>query len=233
MKKLLVYLLLVVLLPLSSAVGEDPPGSRGLLGKKIGELEIQQLLLDRPLMKDEVHPKNEMYIWIAERFGGVGGKPRILWDSSPTYSGQYSECIPCRGAHTGPSVVRILAKGLSGRDQWCLVLFEIENINRSQEIQTLYAKIGVNGLSSDEFVLQYAKLEHKTLTVTSERLKQWKPFKDSRSSEQERWILSVPNSFEEYWTSFKDKGAENYIRYLKKTFHETEILNGRRQPKEQ
>lgn len=186
--------------------------------KTFGQAQLEQVIRDRRPMRGVVAPENPMVQWVIDQFESGDQGRRVLWDHSPTFSKQPAECIPSQGPHTAPAVVRIGDNITNGRDLWCLLVFELENLKRNEGMLDLFRRAHEGDLDQDGFVSGYMELEHETLLKTGQRLHQWNPFTGANIGDQERWLTSIPEDFDQYAEQMQADPETNYRKYIEREF---------------
>ncbi|MEM6691938.1 MAG: hypothetical protein AAF664_21090, partial [Planctomycetota bacterium] len=164
-----------------------------------GEKQVLQLLADRPAMIGVLDEDGPTYKWACEQFtSGYEGR-RIHWDYALPHFGLDSEYVSWTGKNFLPGLVRISGRqGLSGVDQWMVLLYELENIKNASEMSRL-VEFSIETESPREYFIREAvQMEFDAFHRLKRRLIQWAELATGEQlSPREGWVMNVEENFDE------------------------------------
>lgn len=138
--------------------------------KSFGQRQIEQVICDRPSMKGLICEGGELYDLVVMRFNKGASGNRVYWDVDVPADGINAEHQPKQDG--GLPYVRITdAATVSGRDKWCLLIFELENLQNSKQAQNLHTQATTGSISRKEFVNEVIKLDFEAMLRTKDVLK--------------------------------------------------------------
>lgn len=165
---------------------------------RYGQRQVDQILDDRPDMKNVLGADHPIVMWVIDRFERGDDRRRIIWDYTEPASGQSAEHMTYY--HGYPAAIRISSAGdTTGLDKWALLVFELHNIENDPAILKLIAEVSSRTLSPKEFGVRCTELEHQATVRTIYLLAKM----DIRSVLTKNnigtaKILLTPRVFEEY-----------------------------------
>ncbi|WP_442505171.1 hypothetical protein SH528x_003948 [Novipirellula sp. SH528] len=170
-----------------------------------GQKQVLQLLSDRPAMAGVLDKDGPTYKWVCEQFShGYDGR-RIHWDYALPQSGLDSEYLSWTGGGHPPGFVRISGRpGLSGIDQWMVLLYELENIKNATELARLIASSIENASTREEFIKSSVRMEFDAFHRLKKRLVLWNELGiKSPLSPRESWVVDVEEDFDVFYERTK------------------------------
>ena len=127
-----------------------------------GDRQLAQLLDDRPDMKGILPADDTICRWVVGRFNSGDFGHRVHWDHHEPLSGREAENQPSQ--EYSPAFIRITdSEGISGRDKWCMLVFEFENLENSPQFEKLYQLASAQQIIRAQFVLKCVQLELKAV----------------------------------------------------------------------
>ncbi len=131
-----------------------------------GERQLRQLLHDRPAMTKYGEEARVLYEWAARKFAGEDFGRRILWDASAPPP--FTTCANYQSSAEGPGFVQVAEKRSKGpgnagersfEELWHDAVFELYNINNSDDFRRFTMEAGAGRLSKEEFVTRFMEGE--------------------------------------------------------------------------
>ncbi len=174
--------LLILLTAIDFALAQSP-------SKSFGERQVEQMLDDRPDMKDAIGPDDFIYKWVVSAFEGEGPRERVYWNANKQHRLQQFQAwhIPSYGVYPPQIYVSTASDGI---DKWFSVVFEHFNMDTKVEEKKLLAKSINQGISPEKFadieVEMERKAEKRTIAFLESRLPETHPLRNCsfmRSSE--------------------------------------------------
>ena len=142
---------IVLLLAIGSANAQDVPTS-------FGDRQLAQLLDDRPSMKGILTADDTICRWVIRRFNTGHFGQRVHWDHGEPVSGREAESQA--SWRIAPALIRITeSEKVSGRDKWCLLVFEFENLQNAPLFENLVKLACAKQIPRHEFALECVQLE--------------------------------------------------------------------------
>jgi hypothetical protein len=153
--------LLTFLLICPSVICDDAPTQE----IRYGQRQVDQILDDRPDMKNVLGAGHPIVMWVVDRFERGDERRRIIWDHTEPASGRSAEHMTYY--HGYPAAVRISSAGdTTGLDKWAFLVFELQNIENDLAIQKLIANVSSRNMSPKEFGIRCTELEHEAIVRT-------------------------------------------------------------------
>ena len=226
MKPSILILALVVLLVLSPSIGAGQSND----AVSFGDRQLQQVLDDRPLMKAYFSSKDSVWQWAIEKFNHGYQGDRVHWDHSEPI-GADSEYILQQTPATGPCCVRLTRRAhVNGMDQWCMLVFELENISYGPKAAKRYQDAGSGAVPKDQFLKKIARIEFEVALKVKAKMKAWKGFGDSKSlSLRERQFINHPEDFDVYFGAIQNNPS-GYLQHYAKWY---DSVTAQRKPRDQ
>ena len=185
--------------------------SAPLFADTFGHRQLAQLLDDRPDMKGILADDNPLRSWVHARFESDLHGLRVHWDNREPTGGFDSAMFP-PSAET-PGIVRVSSSpSLTGRDKWCLLVYELENLANAPRIAELVAKAHGNRIERDAFSIECIRLEHAAVLRTQKVLSQFGSLgpPELRSRRYGR-LNAMPTDFQAY-LDFLDADPDTQYR---------------------
>ena len=195
-----------------------------------GERQLVQVLSDRPKMQGILDPSDPLYVWFVTQFDqGVYGV-RVHWDNREPIGGFPSTMLP--PSENTPSLIRVSSsETISGRDQWCLLAFELENLLNTPHFVELNAKAISEEIEREAFLVENMKLEHLAVIRTQDRLKAHKAFSmPDRSSRFHGQFLEMSADFLVYRDFLARHQGPHYFDHFRQIFDQLRRENKLIQP---
>ncbi len=170
-----------------------------------GQKQVLQLLADRPAMVGVLDKDGPTYKWVCEQFSSGYEGRRIHWDYALPQFGLDSEYIAWTGGGHMPGFVRISGRpGLSGVEQWMVLLYELENIKNATEMSRLVAFSIETGSAREEFIRGAVRMEFDAFHRLKKRLEIWKELAVNKPlTPREAWVMNVEEKFDDFYERTK------------------------------
>lgn len=185
-----------------------------------GHRQIDQLVDDRPLMKGIVRTDSEVYKLVALHFQQGASGSRVYWDHVAPTSGFKAEHQPEQ--NDSLAFVRITdSADVSGRDKWCMLVFELENLRNAPFLRKLHARASRNSISRDDYVVECIELEFKALLRTK-RVFQRSPIDGSTEKSDPYYtsIVGMGMDFNAYLMHIETRNTRDYRKFYEKQYNE-------------
>lgn len=163
-----------------------------------GMRQVEQMLDDRPEMRDSVPASHPVYAWVVEGFDGKRLGQRVYWNANTPRSGRHAEhALPYRG-YPG----QILVSGGSETtpiDKWAAIVYELNNIQNHEAFLRLRDQAIAGEIDGDGFAAECVELEFRALEETQKFFRQ-NPLPTS-SHGQDAWYnfaMSDSRTFTDY-----------------------------------
>ena len=164
-----------------------------------GEKQVLQMLSDRPAMVGIIDKSGPTYKWVCQQFENAYEGRRVHWDYALPQHGLASEYVGWTGYGFMPGFVRVTGE-ISGRDQWMVLLYELENIKNAGELAKLIEVSVEQSSSKEEFIKSAVRLEHGAFLRLKKLLETWGELGCERPlSAREAWVVDVESDFEKFY----------------------------------
>jgi hypothetical protein len=177
-----------------------------------GYTQLKTITKDRPLMLSIVHASDENVIWnwVQRKLAGEDIGSRIFWQDTASYSFPIPTGV--KAVHAYPTATtegRVWLQNTKHPEQmWSSLIFELHNIRNGTAFQEI-EKAAVNfNCDKKTYILSYARLEYQAAKETKQFYQKiWLPYckKKGLKTEPIHWFYYLPDTFEEWMASFKDK----------------------------
>ena len=153
-----VLLTIALLLVPTVAQGESPHVS-------FGQRQLSQILADRPSMSGVFPDDDVVYRWVVRRLNSGPNGERVRWDMQEPLSGRPAEN---QAAHDRDNaLVRLTSSaGVSGRDKWFMLVFELHNIPHPDAVDEMSRLVREQRLERQEFALGCVHHEFRAMQRT-------------------------------------------------------------------
>ena len=133
--------------------------------KSFGELQLEQLLSDRPEMQNTLPEDHAVYRWLVSSFEKERIGSRIYWFADQPRTGEKAEHGPPYEGY--PAFIRITAGSESSPiDKWTMLVFEMFNIENTESFKLLVDLARKQKLDGDGYARQCVALEFKAAQKT-------------------------------------------------------------------
>lgn len=140
-------------------------GEESADSKSFGVRQIEQMLEDRPEMKNVVSATHPIFAFLEDSFNGKFVGRRIYWSDEFPLKGLVSYAVPARERLNLPYVTVTNDLTLcTPLDKWIAVVFELNNLLNYQDFNNLSEKR--KDLTEDEFIFQFRKIEYNAYLKT-------------------------------------------------------------------
>ena len=147
--------LLGVILCLSTlCFASQDPGPQ----KTFGERQVEQMLDDRPDMKDVLSRDDPIYKWVCLAFEGSDKRNRVYWNARMPHGG-FPACHTPKFGFYPPQILVSDTRETTGIEKWFAVVFEHFNLDNEVEQRKLLAQITTRDISAEKFADAYVQLE--------------------------------------------------------------------------
>ena len=150
MKKFAISLLAVLAIASHLAARPNPYA--------FGEKQLDRMLADRPSMRDVLSSDDPIHQLVVKRFTiGDRGQP-VYWDPDNPFSGRPAEHNST--SFLGKASLRITnAEEIQGRDKWCMLVFELANLENAAQFESLDRSAFLGNISEKDYSVQCVQLE--------------------------------------------------------------------------
>ena len=175
-----------------------------------GTRQIDQMLADRPDMKNVFPDDHPIAKWVATKFEKGDRGQRVMWDYSHPTTGSPAEHLPRAGAYSAAIRISNLHE-TTGLDKWGMLVFEFYNMENGLDRINLENSLLKNEIKIDEFANECIKTEYDAMLRTSGFLEE----NNIRSLVKEadhfmNFMLETPQDFDEGMKRFKLDKFNNY-----------------------
>ncbi len=200
--------------------------TRPIATKSFGERQLEQLLEDRPDMRDLIDESHPVFQWLVDSFNGKRIGQRIYWNASSPQSGRAAEHAPAY-ANYPPYISISGGTETTPTDKWAALVYEMHNLENGTQFEAISRLAIESKLDADEFAEKCVELEFVALTKTQEFFRA-NPLTRSDHGRDVwyNWATSNIGSFEEYKKSFATPRANTFnsnFEYFK-NYYETTIV---------
>lgn len=176
-----------------------------------GGAQLEVILEDRPQIAAIVMEREEVRAWLVEELGNDDPEP--LWDPAEPVTGRAAEHeYPSRGgaAPAGTALIRVSSRP-SGWDQLAGLVFELHNLRRSAEFESIHEAAASGAIGKAEYVQRSLEQEFAALRATRrflEQLLEDMPEDARESSPLFEQILQTEDSLEAHLETQRDEGVD-------------------------
>lgn len=182
-----------------------------IVQSKFGERQLEQMLDDRPEMRNANIIDSPVYKWLARGFDGEAVGYRIYWNGDRDIN-----WVGVSKVRDGSSLGYISITSKSTRspiDKWAVLVFEMHNIRTGEKIRELASLVVEGKLAKQEFALKCLLLEFAAQEQTRVFLRE-NPLpgtEDERNSAY-RWLMSdLPD--EKTYSSLQKLGWKKHLKH--------------------
>jgi len=188
-----------------------------------GQRQLEQMVEDRPDMKDTIPPDHPVWTWLADGFDGKRFGQRIFWNGNSPQSGRPAEHAPQFGHY--PAYISISGGSeISAVDKWTAAVFEMFNLE-GNDIADLTSEALKGVMNADEFANKCVEMEFAALIKTQDFFRDHPlPASGHGRDKYYNWISANLGTFDEYKKSFDVPGAttlNSNFAYFKEYFNTT------------
>lgn len=148
--------------------------------KSFGERQVEQMLDDRPDMKDVIGSGDFIYKWLVSSFDGGATQNRVYWNASVPTNG-FPACHYPRWSLYPAQICITDDPKLNGIEKWFAAVFEHFNLDNEVEQRKLIAKVFRQQITIEQFADRFVDLERvaekKTIAFLEERLPENHPLR--------------------------------------------------------
>jgi hypothetical protein len=194
-----------------------------------GGAQLEVILQDRPQLAAIVMERDEIRAWLIEELGTDDPEP--LWDPAEPVTGRAAEHeYPSRGgaAPAGTALIRVSSEP-SGWDQLAGLVFELHNLRRSAEFESIHEAAASGAIGKAEYVQRSLEQEFAALRATRrflEQLLEGVPEDARESSPLFEQILQTEDSLEAHLETQRDEGVDLTAHF--EQLYEREVKPGMR-----
>lgn len=172
-------------------------------GTHFGQRQVEQLLDDRPDLRQVIKNGDPIHRWLEEAFDGQYFGQRIYWCSNEPEN-DLPSCF-LLPFESSPALVLVSSDSkFNPFDKLAMVVFELHNVKNSPEMLHTYRIAKAKRIDREEFADKMVGLEIRTLAETHKFFEQNDV--DGAFGRIYDWVSSVPPSLEEY----KEKSTVRY-----------------------
>lgn len=202
------------------------PEPERAIAKSFGQRQIDQMLQDRPDMRDVIPNSHSVFQWLVDGFNGDRIGQRVYWNAGSPQSGRAAEHGPAYGTYP-PYIAISGGTETTPTDKWAAVVYEMHNLENRNGFEAI-SRLAIEGkLDADDFAEKCVELEFVALTQTEEFFRK-NPLPKSKHGRDVwyNWVTSNPGTFEDYRKSFDGPGANSFnsnFAYFKE-YYDTTIV---------
>jgi len=185
-----------------------PPSKAIVPDLVFGEKETLKMLSDRPIMKELISPKDDVFRWCCRRFGGESCGEKVYWNGEKNISARSQNQFPVPQRHIRGEIflreTSLTGTRYTSSKLWEAAVYELINIGNFKEFEQITADTLEKGLSKEEYIRRFTELEYKALKE-QENFKSniWEPtlIKSNRYAEAEAW-REIPPTYLDFTKRF-------------------------------
>ena len=191
----------------------EPSGTRkteSVAAKTFGERQLDQMLQDRPDLRDVISESHTAFQWLVDGFNGDRLGQRVYWNARSPQSGRAAEHGPAYGTYP-PYIAISGGTETTPIDKWAAVVFEMHNLENGNGFEAI-SRLAIEGkLDRDAFAERCVELEFVALTKTQEFFRA-NPLPTSNHGRDVwyNWATSNIGTFEDYKNSFDAPGTNRF-----------------------
>ncbi|MFN9602290.1 MAG: hypothetical protein ACK6A7_02440 [Planctomycetota bacterium] len=167
--------------------------------RDFGRRQVEQMLADRPDMRDVIGPEHPIYQWVVDGYQGKHIGQRVFWNANSPRTGRHAEHALPYGSH--PAYISISGGAeTTAVDKWSAVVFELFNLQNHEKFTQLAVEAASGRLSPDEYATRSVMLEYDA-TLRTHRLFAANPLPDSthgRDPWYNAWVKATLPTEEEF-----------------------------------
>ena len=180
------------------------------VSSQYGERQVAQVIDDRPQMAGLLPIDDVIYRWVARKFeSGYEGK-RVYWDQTPPEDGHEASN---KTAYQGyPALISLSdSVDISGRDLWCSLVFELENLQSSSRGVVLEQQVIRGQLDRKAFSEACVKLEFSA-SLRARRFFRRYPIPGATAENAPYYtsLISMNDDFESYLAWLTTRAGNEY-----------------------
>lgn len=166
---------------------------------EFGRRQVEQMLADRPDMKEVIGPEHPVYQWVVDGFQGKYLGQRVYWNASSPRTGRAAEHAIPYGNY--PPYISISGGAeTTPVDKWAAVVFELHNLQNFESFTRLAADATTGKVKADEYAVKCVMLEYDA-QLRTQKLFAANPLPESphgRDHWYNAWVKSELLSAEEF-----------------------------------
>lgn len=189
-----------------------------------GAVQVRRMLADRPKMRyplrgTPIRESDKIYQWAQRQFAGERTGVPIYWNSDPpNKSGEYlADHRPPIYGHRGFIRIREMhltgaTKGqeLSFEEAWRCAVFELLNIGRVREFESIYRMVFNGKLDKNSWIRLNTEVEYATCIDTAEfYVNSWRPWMCERGidTNEDLWFVNIPTSYQAWISMYRNSSG--------------------------
>lgn len=195
--------------------------------KTFGQRQMEQMLQDRPGMKDVIPPSHPIFEWVVAGFNGDRLGQRVYWIAVSPRTGRpaehyapyegYPPCIAISGGTESTAV-----------DKWAGVVYEMYNLENSGRFDAILQSALNGSLYADDYAEKCVELEFAALSKTRDLFRN-DPLPRSPHGRDVwyNWVTSDFGTFKAYKDANNGPGSSSFssnFAYYKE-YYETSIAS--------
>jgi len=202
-----------------------PVATQTTVRKDFGERQLDQMLDDRPDMRDEVARSHTVVAWLIDGFNGDRLGQRVYWNANSPRSGRPAEHGPSYGSYP-PYIAISGGTETTAVDKWAAVIYEMHNLENSEDFKRISEAAIKGTFDADAFADECVKMEFAALLKTRDFLAA-NPLPKSKHGKDVlyNWVTSDLGSYDDYKKRFDVPGTNGFNSNFKyfKEYYETII----------
>lgn len=183
-----------------------------VIAKTFGQRQLEQILQDRPDMREVIPESHPVFRWLVDSFDGDRIGQRIYWNERPPQSGRPFEHAPPDPERRYLSYIAVSAgPETTPIDKWAGLVYEMYNLENNNDFDAIWRLALEGQLDGDGFAEKTVELEFVALTRTQEFLRA-NPLPKSKHGGDVwyNWVTSDLGTFEDYQKSFDAQETNSF-----------------------
>ncbi len=174
--------------------------------RAFGQRQFEQMLEDRPDMKEAIPSSHPVVAWVIDGFDGKRLGQRVHWSGYSPQSGRPAEHGRRYGSYP-PYVSLSGGTETTALDKWALVVYEMFNLENNG-FESLNSEALAGSLDADSYAEKCLELEFAAAQRTHEFFRA-NPLPASSHGRDEwyNWVSSALGTFEDYKKAYDVPGA--------------------------
>lgn len=180
-------------------------------------------------MRDVIPESHAVFQWVVAAFNGERIGQRVYWNASSPQSGRPAEHGPAYSTYP-PYIAISGGTETTSIDKWAAVVFEMYNLENSEEFKAISRLAIEDELDGDAFAEACVELEFAALIKTQEFFRANPlPMSNHGRDVWYNWVTSNIGTFEDYQETFGapgTNGLNNNFAYFKEYYDTTIVPYG-------
>lgn len=183
-----------------------------------GQRQLDQMLDDRPDMKEVVPPSHPVRQWLVDGFDGKRVGKRVYWSADSPTGGRTAEHV--QADENRPALIHLSGgRELTPIDKWASVVYEMLNLEGDWETlrsEALDGKLDADGYAERCMALEFDALQKTQQFFLANPL----PRNEHGRDHWYNWVTTGLVTFEKYRSGSNDanNNREYYKDFYRRTF---------------